>query len=428
MNDASEISKNRMVRAVEESEWDDLISITGHAYPAMKIITEADRAHHREQMAERAQDPDIHYFGLFESGEMLGCMTLWDFDMTLYDTRALVGGVGAVAVHPMRKKEKVARDLIVAFLRHYRARGAPLAALYPFRPDFYGAMGFGYGTKLNGYRVPPARLRASGDKRGVRLMEPADRERVLACYERYAERTHGMFRLTAVARKLTFTNPEPRVVGYEQDGQVRGYLAYRLPLVSDDNFILQDMVVREMVYETPEALDALLSYVRSQADQVRQVIVYTQDESFHYRLEDPRNGSDRLLPSVYHESNAQAVGLMYRLIHLRRFFELLGEHNFGGETCALRLTVRDTLLPEEDGSLVVRFERGRAHVLDGADAARADAEVRVGVADLSALLMGCVSFRALHRLGLAWVSDSARVGQIDRTLTAREKPICMTAF
>jgi predicted acetyltransferase len=331
-------------------------------------------------------------------------------------------------VHPMHKKEKVARDMIVAYLRHYRDRGAPLAALYPFRPDFYGAMGFGYGTKLDGYRARPAAFRASGDKRHVRLMEPGDRDVLAACYERYAGRTHGMFRQTEVQLGRFFANPELRVVGCEQDGQVRGYMIYRLALPSDENFILQDMIVRELVYETPEALDGLLSYVRSQADQVRSVVVYTQDASFHYLLDDPRNGSERLLPSVFHESNTQGVGLMYRIIHLRRVFELLAEHDFGGETCALRLSVRDTLLPEENGSLVVRFERGRVRVVDGGETLPVDAEIRVNVAELSSLLMGCVSFRALHRLGLAWVSDPARVDQIDRMLSRRERPICMTAF
>lgn len=34
------------------------------------------------------------------------------------------------------------------YLRHYRERGTPLTALYPFRPDFYRSMGFGFGTKV----------------------------------------------------------------------------------------------------------------------------------------------------------------------------------------------------------------------------------------------------------------------------------------
>lgn len=422
------MSTSQFVRPLDESEWDALIAITAHAYPAMKLHTESDRAHVREQMAQRAADPAMHYYGLFRDGDLLGGMTLLDFDMTLYETRALVGGVGTIAVHPLHKKEKVARDLVVAYLQQYRDRGATLGALYPFRPDFYGAMGFGYGTKLNGYRIAPSALRASGDKRHVRLMEPSDRDALAACYERYTARTHGMFRQLEVMRGRFFANPELRVAGFEQDGQVRGYLRYQFDLPDDDNFILQDLIVSELVYETPEALDGLLSYLRSQVDQVRRIVIYTQDDSFHYMLDDPRNGSEHLLPSVYHESNAQGVGLMYRIINLRRFFEVLAGHNFGGESLLLRVTVRDTLLPQENGSVLVRFERGHAQVVEGQPAAPPDAEVRVSIADLSSLLMGCVSFHALHRLGLAGVSDAARVDQLDRALTGPARPICMTAF
>jgi predicted acetyltransferase len=48
--------------------------------------------------------------------------------------------------------------MMLYFLRHYREQGAPLVALYPFRPDFYRQMGFGYGTKMDQHRVKPSAL------------------------------------------------------------------------------------------------------------------------------------------------------------------------------------------------------------------------------------------------------------------------------
>jgi predicted acetyltransferase len=186
------------------------------------------------------------------------------------------------------------------------------------------------------------------------------------------------------------------------------------------------MRIQQWVYETPEALQGLTAYLRSQADQVRRVVFYTFDESFFYALTDPRNGSDHLLPPVNHESNAQGVGLMYRIINLRRFFELLAEHDFGGETLTLGLNVRDTFVPEENGALTVRFEGGRARVVDGD--VTPDVTVDIGVAELSSLLMGCVPFGALYDLGLAHISDVARVEQVERLFRAPRKPICLTPF
>ena len=88
-------------------------------------------------------------------------MRLFDFRMTLHETAVSIGGVGGVAVDLAHKKQKVARDMILFFLRHYREKGAALTTLHPFRPDFYRQMGFGHGTKMNQYRVKPASLPAA---------------------------------------------------------------------------------------------------------------------------------------------------------------------------------------------------------------------------------------------------------------------------
>ena len=422
------MSGTQEVRVIGAGDMERFVEITAHAYPGMKLVTQMDRDTFREQLATRGADPAIHLYGLYRAGELLGGMVLYDFDMTLYETRAGVGGVGMVGVDALHKKEKVARDLVAAYLRHYREQNYALAALYPFRPDFYAAMGFGYGTKINAYRVTPSSFRAGGDKSRVRFMTPDDREGLVACYERYTEKTHGMFRLVESTKRTFRASPDYRVVGYERDGEIQGYISYQLRVPNpDESFVLQDLHIQQWVYETPEALQGLTAFLRSQADQVRRVVFYTFDESFFYALTDPRNGSDHLLPPVNHESNAQGVGLMYRVINLRRFFELLAEHDFGGETLTLGLNVRDTFVPEENGALTVRFEAGRARVVE-AGAAAPEVTVEIGVAELSSLLMGCVPFGALYDLDLAHISDSARVEQVERLFRAARKPVCLTPF
>ena len=39
--------------------------------------------------------------------------------------------------------------------KHYRVSGAPMALLWPFQPDFYRNMGYGYGRKMNKYAMKP---------------------------------------------------------------------------------------------------------------------------------------------------------------------------------------------------------------------------------------------------------------------------------
>jgi predicted acetyltransferase len=412
------------IKELSASDFGALAHIWAAAYPGAKIVSPEDR----ERFAERAlrlheDDPTSSFHGLFRDGALLGVMCLHDFRMNFLGTDLPAGGVGQVAVDLVRKKEHVAKEMMLYFLRHYRERGAPLTLLYPFRPDFYADMHFAYGTKMSQYRVKPAALPKGSSKAGVRYLGPDDKQAIAACFDRLAARTHGMCYKTEREMRGLFRNPQNQVVGCEIDGQLHGYLVYTFE--QGDTFITNDLHIHEWIYDGPEALSRLLTFLHTQADQIRDVIVDTQDEDFHHLLLDPRNGSGRLIPSVYHESNAQGVGLMLRLVDVARVFDLLGERDFGGQTCTLRLTVDDSFLPENAGSLLLRFERGRVQRLDGG---AHDVEVRLDVGRLSALLAGTVDFRSLYDYGLARISDGAYVEPVARVFAVARKPVCMTHF
>jgi predicted acetyltransferase len=223
--------------------------------------------------------------------------------------------------------------------------------------------------------------------------------------------------------KRLMENSKHRVLGYEEDGRIMGYLVFVFD--KGEGVLLNDIHVREFVYESREALSELLTFLRVQADQIRHVIFDTQDEFFHHLLLDPRNGSPTLIPSVYHESNVQGVGIMYRVIDIPRIFSLLKERDFGGQTCRLKLTVEDSFLPENAGSTLVCFESGHLRLPDDGPH---DVEVRMDVAEFSSLLVGTVNFRSLYRYGLADISEPGYVGVVDQIFAVKDKPICTTPF
>src|SRR5262249_3335709 len=152
----------------------------------------------------------------------IGGMRLLDFHANILGQRLAVGGVGGVAVDLLHKKEHVAKHLIEYFLEHYHQRKTALTMLYPFRPDFYKQMGFGYGTKLCQYRVPPAAFpRAS--KAHLRALTHADAADLHACYSREVERTHGMCERALLAFERMFDNQALCAIGYAEEGKLRGY-------------------------------------------------------------------------------------------------------------------------------------------------------------------------------------------------------------
>jgi predicted acetyltransferase len=295
--------------------------------------------------------------------------------------------------------------------------------LYPFRPDFYKKMGFGCGAKMDQYRFPPAALPTGPSKANVRKLGPDDTQVLLDCYNTYLEQTHGMIYKTERGATRMLKSPKLRVVGCQRGDRLAGYLAFTFE--RGKHMLLNDVQVRECVYHDAQALSELFTFLHSQADQIRHVIFNTQDEFFYHLLADPRSVARALIPSVYHESNTQGVGLMYRVIDTPGIFGLLAERDFGGQTCKLKLTLADSFLPQNAGDYFLHFEDGRVRVGPGGET---DVQVRVDVADFSSLLAGAVNMRSLHRYGLAEISDSEYVGVLDKIFAVRDKPVCTTAF
>jgi len=87
--------------------------------------------------------------------------------MNLLSTKIPAGGIGFVGVHLLHKKEKVAKEILTYFIDHYKNLGASMALLYPFRPDFYKKMGFGFGTSMNQYKVKPSNLPKGNSKANI---------------------------------------------------------------------------------------------------------------------------------------------------------------------------------------------------------------------------------------------------------------------
>lgn len=413
------------VHELPASDLAAFVDIAANAYPGLKLHAPDERSKLHERLLQAmSDDPITHMFGAYRGDTLVGGMRLFDFRVNVLSAKLSAGGVGFVAVDLLHKKEHVAKEMILAFLRHYREQGVPLAMLYPFRPDFYRQMGFGFVSRLNQYRIPPARLPRGRSKAHVRYATADDAAQLLACYTRYADRTHGMIERALPFFTQTLSNHEFKVIVYERDAQIEGYFFSMFRVAHTDNMMKNDLVVSELVYEHSDALAELLTFLQTQADQLGAIIFYTQDEYFHHLVTDPRNGTDMLI-QLHHETNTQGIGLMYRVIDVPGIFAALHEHNFGGQSCRLNLIIEDSFLPENAGSTTIVFEQGRAQVQNDAEH---DVVLRLDVADFSSLLVGAISFRRLYTYGRATLSDPQYVDQLQRLFAVDEKPICLTRF
>lgn len=410
------------VRLLADEDYLEYARISLEAYPAMfPKMSDAQRDDWIERMkAQQKADDGIQYAGAYRDGKLVGIMRLHSFDMNVHGVIMNAGGVGNLAVDLRRKKEHVAKEMMEHHHDLYYDKGAPIALLWPFRPDFYRKMGYGYGKKMNKYAFKPGDL-PRGNKEGVEYMGEDDVNALLEFYNRYAESTHGM----GLKKRDFFERAVKRakVIGYKKDGRVEGLFSFRFEKIRDDHMLLQNIVVDNLFYSSRYALSAMLGFLQTQLDQVERVVVITMDDDLHFIPHDPRNGE----PHIFHtsqESNQQGVGMMYRVINKELFFEKLADHSFNGVDLRVKFNVADSFMPVNDGAIVVHFVDGKPVLGETGY----DVEVDIDVEWFSSLVMGVVDFRKLWVYGLAEVSDEAYVDVLDRLFHVAKKPITTEDF
>ncbi|MCP4684956.1 MAG: GNAT family N-acetyltransferase [bacterium] len=414
------------IRRIDDKDFDDYMRINCEAYPGMEIFTAEERAKYVTNMRQSKGDPRTVRFGAFRDDTMVGCMRLFDYVMNVRGAKVKTGGVGAVAVDLMHKKTHVAKEMMVYYLNHYIERDFPMAILWPFRSDFYHDMGFGLGARMFRYSIKPSSLPRGTTKDHVRYLDQKDMPALTECHNRYVDKRSGMVEQTDLGWEVVFRQyKKTRFVGVEIDGRLEGYLSYTFKKTAPDSFLVNDLIVDCMIYHTPEALAEMLTFLRSQLDQIRRIVLHTDEDEFYYLLRDPRNESTGIINPTHQESHVAGVGLMYRIFNTRLLFEQMGPGAFADVDLKLKITVRDSFLKSNAGSLTVSFEAGQATVVDGGEF---DAEIELDVAEFSSMILGAAGFRSLCTYGLATISRPELIDSVDRLFATSEPPLTLMSF
>ncbi len=417
------------VRTVSPDELRELAPaiarIHADAYPILRLTTADALSAYTARLQFAADEEGTQWAVAERDGELAGLMLLHDYTMNVHGTDAFTGGVGALAVALPHRKRGIARAMIARYLAMYRERGAAFAALYPFRLDFYRALGFGYGAPTYRYSFVPATLRASSGTERVRLLREDDLGALAACYERVRIATHGLMTRPRSSWLRTLSNLELRVAGVERDGTLRGFMQTSVQLPADASLRNRDeIVVRDMLAEDAGALAALVRYLRAQSDQYARVSIESGDPSLFLESSDPRDASlVAIAPPAVHRYAEAGLGVMYRIVDVDA---ALGCVPASYDAFTLRIDVRDDLMPEIAGARTLRFGGGTRARRD--DAAAPDATIAIGIADLSSVVMGALRLRDVVRHGLATLEPASRLAEVDRAFRADVPPQCATRF
>jgi len=332
----------------------------------------------------------------------------WVADLTLPGGAVLPAcAISAVTVAPTHRRRGLLRSMMGGELRTAAALGVPIAALTVSESGIYGRFGFGAAAPATSWRIDVRRAGWIGPVAPGRVdfvSRERARELVAELHERVRHGSAGEIRLSDDhADRKTRTRPdaekagELRAVQYRSPaGEVDGVVVYSTQENHDD-FAASTLRVAALIAATDEAYAGLWRYLLSM-DLIGTVHAseLSVDEPLWWMIADQR-----------------AARITLRDHHYLRILDV------PAVLAARRYDRADRIVLDLEDPL--GFTTGR-YVLeadaDGAGAVTAgagadgDLTVRLGVTELSAIVLGGVSPVTLARAGRVHTDDPERVARL----------------
>jgi predicted acetyltransferase len=319
-----------------------------------------------------------------EDGEVRASATVLPMEVLVDGKPAAMGGVAAVMVHPAYRRRRYAGDLMRVALGDMRDRGTNLSLLAPFAHPFYRSFGYELATEAIEYTLKPTDLPTDPGQSNLRAYRGEDLPAMMELLKAES-RGHQLCALRSEAfwRKILGRKDHETAV-YEADGEVGGYLIYKMSPYKEDRKPTRRLEVQELVAATPEARRGLISFLAALDPDAFDIRHWTSRE-------DPLHP---YLRSSYVDAKVEP-DQMLRLVNVEGALGHLDRK--GGP---LVLEVADDVIPENAGEYTV----GGGDVARGSEA---EDRVKLDVRQLAQLYVGYLPARQLARHGLVGPSSPA---------------------
>ncbi|WP_082232601.1 GNAT family N-acetyltransferase [Halobacillus massiliensis] len=404
------------------TDYRDFTEILSRCYPVMGLTTEEDKqkaAEHREKMEAYE---NVSHYGVYDEDQLLGGFIQYAFPMNVYGQTLPSAGVGTLAVDLPYKKRGIAKQMITHVIEEAKDQGFPLVQLYPFRPDFYRKMGFGSGPKLQVYRFAPEQVPFQEQIKPVDALNSNHTEEISSFYHDWAQDTHGAcdkkdyeFRYISAAHTHT--------IGYRENGKLKGYLVYEM---KHETGFHQELKVIDWFTLSNDAFHSFMNFFHNQKDQVDVITFPTYDEDIAFFLKDPRYKADRMIHRLYHKTHETGTGLMYRIVDLPLFMNYIYDHSFGPASVTINFIINDSFSNQQQ-SYCYTFKNGQASQADSSTPWAV--KLSLDIAELSSLLMGCISLEKLLDYRKAEIDGSEQgIKQAIKLFAFPEKPVSWSFF
>lgn len=418
------IATTRKFRPLLPENMEDYMQIYLNAYPAGKDLSDECYEKYYTRNLESMKDFDhVNFYGLFEEEKLVAQAKLIDFDVNLFGQMRKATGLMALGVHPLEKKKGAAKEMVHGFEEYTVKSGASLAMLLPFRVDFYREMGYGCGTKIEEYHIQTEYL-PKGTTENVRFVSRDDSDKMLECHKKFVQKYHGAcYKFEEEVRDFK-DDDEGRWLGYYEGEELKGYAIFDFENVSETNYTLNQMVVRELVYLNQEAISQLLAAIRLQSDLAQSVVITTGEGDFHHILISAQHVDGYYMDFGFMKTNVSGIGTMYKIVDIEGFIKDTAHRSFVNIPLKVGFKLWDELEHKEK-KFAINFKDGKYSYEQFCEC---DVYVEMKLSDFSALMMGSAEFSALYRLGAIKVDRPQMVKTLDTLFHVEQKPFTNTDY
>jgi predicted acetyltransferase len=362
----------RGCRAAEPGDIPALAGLWADAFPGERTV--ADRV---SQLEAPGGGLAVTWL-VEEAGELRAAFKALSLRQHVWGARLPMMGLAAVAVAPHGRRRGLGSAICRQACRIGRDRGDVISVLYPFRADFYRALGWGLAGELHAYTFRAETLRppapAAGTTAAVRRAGPAAAAALAACYAAVAPRHNGLVdrpaalwdRLLASGEYLALMVPGAADPANAADAAARGRpaaaagaagaepaaRAYLLAQVARGGVEAAGRLlhVRELVAADPAAYHALMAWLAGRGDRWGKIRYDARpDEAFALLLADPRRPGARPTRRLWLPTARILHGPMIRVLDVARALAVPGRWNREAAGTALEFEVMDPELPENRG-------------------------------------------------------------------------------
>jgi predicted acetyltransferase len=325
-----------------------------------------------------------------EDGEVRASTTVLPLESFVAGEWRPMGGISAVMAHPAYRRRGYAGKLMRAVLSDMRERGVSLSLLAPFAHAFYRIFGYELVTEEIEYKLKPADLPTSPEQSHLRAYSEEDLSALMDLYTAEAKRHTLSVRRSEGHWKKSLADKDTDAAVYERDGDVEGYILYKISGWQDRD-PRRSLTVEEAVAATVRAREALLSFMAGLDPLVYGIKHFTpRGEPLH-----PYLRSSHVDAKIEPDQMLRLVDVEGALGYLERVAE-----------APLVLAISDDVIPENAGEYTI----GEGRVVRGAEA---EERVSLDVRQLAQLYAGYLPARDLARHGLIRTNSPEALDLLD---------------